>query len=162
MFNPFRKKPGAPDNTVEIPGYAPYSGITPKDYVVPLSFRIFETRVEERIRTFLAKAHPDEYNGDFLDRVINAVEEEGLADLLAQKATHESCIRSLGAQFGGDLIKCDRRIETLQEKIKASEAELQEFNRIYQKYNQPKAAESERSAVLCSEQNAAKAVGFRL
>ena len=137
MLSPFRKKKPNPDNTVAIPGYAPFSGITQRDYTVPISFRVFETKAEERIRTFLAKAKPDEYNGDFFDRVIDSVEEEGVAELLAQKAAHEDTIRSLTAQFGGDLIKCDRRIESLEAKIEAAQEDLRELEAIYKKYNRP-------------------------
>ena len=137
MFNLFRKKRTQPKSDVEIPGYAPFSGITQKDYTVPICLMVFETKVEEQIKTFLANAHPDEYNGDFLDRVVNSIEEEGLAELSVQKTNHESTIRGLTAQFGGDLIKCDRRIEGLQDRIEAAKADLSEYDAIYKKYNRP-------------------------
>ena len=137
MFK-LKKKRKNIDNIVEIEGYAPHSGTTPREYDMPTCLVKLELSLDERIDHFLYTAKPDEYNGAFLDRIIDAVEAEAFADLLSQKAFHEKAVIMLmKGQFDGDLIRCINNLDFCQSEMARLENELKELETTYKKCNEP-------------------------
>ena len=136
----FRKKQRHTEDIVEIKGYAPYSGITPKPYDVPGCLKKMESNLDQRIDAFLGTAHPDEFNGAYLDSIIDCLAEESIAKLYEQRAMHERIIiQMLDGQFQGDIKKCTHRIQLCAAELERLEKELVTLYEIYARRNRPTA-----------------------
>lgn len=134
-----KQKQSHTENIIELQGYAPYSGITPQNYVIPECLHKFEDKLDSTITTFLSEANPDEFNGDFLDAIIQCIEDEAISGLYSQKATHEKAVIGLmKGQFDGDIKRCMTKIEYCKEELEQTERALTVLNQSFERYNKPK------------------------
>ena len=116
-------KQGATEENVQLQTYAPNLGLTPQEYLVPLTLAEFEADFDRRAAVFLEKTNPDANNGSYYDALILAVRQEALDALALQRADHVGAIMALIEKiWSGDRIKCDA-------KLAAHRAELDEVNR---------------------------------
>lgn len=116
-------KQGATEENVQLQTYAPNLGLTPQEYLVPMTLAEFEADFDRRAAAFLEKTNPDANNGGYYDGLILAVRQEALDALALQRADHVGAIMALIEKiWSGDRIKCEA-------KLAAHRAELDEVNR---------------------------------
>lgn len=121
------------DNTVTIPVYGPHDTLQPQDYFIPQMLSMFEQCFEQRCKTWLKNARPDQYNRGYMDLIIDELEAEALVMLDVQSVDHESAIYDLVKVWIGDKIKAEAKLKETQEERKAVNCDIKHLEGIYYK-----------------------------
>jgi len=114
-----------PDSTVKAPLYAPNMGIHPVDYRIAPGFEALETSFPEYCRSYIGKAKPDMFNGNYMDNQIDAYVEEAVRQILQQRKEHERMIRRvLSRMHTGDRVFIAKKLEKYVKERDICEKEL--------------------------------------
>ena len=125
-------KQGVTEENIQLQTYAPNVGLTPQEYMIPLTLAEFEADFDRRASAFLEKTNPDAHNGSYYDGLILAVRQQALDALALQRADHVGVIMALIDQiWSGDHIKCVAKLGAYQTELEEVNRELARLTRIY-------------------------------
>ena len=126
--------PNEINTSVQIPCYGPNQRLSPREYMLSPDFVNLENTFEERCRYFLSKANPDEFNGSYMDAVIECMGAEAAKYIAVQRADHINVIkRALHDMHIGDKIKCEAKLLQYRNSIEWVQNELIRLKKIYQR-----------------------------
>ncbi len=120
------------ENSVPIPTYVPNQSLQPKEYLLSPSFVNFEGDFEKRCIKFLNKAKVDQFNGSYMDAMIQKMVKEALAHLSVQRGEHIDLITNLLRRMHvGSKIKCQSKLEQALREQKELDCEMKKIKKIY-------------------------------
>ena len=122
------------NKSIEIPLYAPNSGITVKEYMMSPELTRFERNFVAKCKEFLSKTDVDEYNTSYMDALIATMGKEACANIDVQRISHiETILGPLDDMHTGDAIKCCRRLDQWKKDLVQVEKDITQLERIYYK-----------------------------
>ena len=83
------------EDLIDIPVYGPHDNILPVPYEVSGFFVEFEACFETRCRDFLSKTNLDKYNKDYMDELVDHMQDEAIGLLDVQGIGHRNAINQL-------------------------------------------------------------------
>lgn len=114
------------------PIYAPHQCWTPQDYYEPALLAALEDEFEKKCKSWLTAAKPDQFNGSYMDAIIEKHETEALVQLSLQRVDHMSAVDALIMKlWKGDRIRAEARLRQNKEELTMVETELHKLEKIY-------------------------------
>ncbi len=125
-------EPNEINKSIPIPHYAPNAGLTPREYMLSDKLIELESVFEAKCKAFLSKANPDEYNGSYMDAIIQTIEREAKDYIMVQRADHIRIIMlPLNDTHVGDGIKCESKLKQYEEELEKTKKELDIMKKVY-------------------------------
>lgn len=122
------------DSTINIPPYAPHQNLSAVPYREPQVMSDLKVGFETHVMEFLDKTSPDQYNGTFIDNVVNRAKEQALRDIEIQRREHVHAIeRSIASLWLGDQHYYEKLLEDYNNEYEEREKELHRLKSIFHK-----------------------------
>lgn len=132
------------NESITIPKYAPNLGLQPKEFEMTEMFRTFVDGFDGSCIDFLKNTDSDEFNGSYIDAMIQKAGAEIIVSLGLQREDHKNLIIStLKKTSQGDLEKCNGKIGQLEQEKTEVLSEIAEIIRILNKGTSFEKLESE-------------------
>ena len=122
-------------NVITIETRTEYGSITLCAYEPPSVLKEFEDKLDKVIESFLKQASPDQYNGSYLDHVIEDVASQAVSQLNQQFYQKEQELGVIRSKRLGDSAKLGEKMKEIDQKIHDIDEELEGLNQEYVKYN---------------------------
>ena len=122
------------DSTINIPPYAPHQNLSAVPYREPQVMTDLKIGFETRVMEFLDRTSPDQYNGSFIDNIVNRAKEQALRDIEVQRREHVHAIeRSIASLWRGDQHYYEKLLEDYNREYEEREKELRRLKSIFHK-----------------------------
>lgn len=122
-------------NVVTIESRTEYGSLTLCPYELPAVLQEFRERLDPVIKEFLEQAHPDQYNGSYLDHVIEDVASQAMSQLNQQFYQKEQEISVIRSKRLSDSAKLGEKMKEIDQRILDIDEELIVLNQEYSKCN---------------------------
>ena len=122
------------DSTINIPPYAPHQNLSAVPYREPQVMTDLKIGFETRVMEFLDRTSPDQYNGSFIDNIVNRAKEQALRDIEVQRREHVHAIeRSIASLWRGDQHYYEKLLEDYNREYEERKKELRRLKSIFHK-----------------------------